>query len=384
MSPISRCIQFFRGRTHVQRHLLRVELSASALQHNCTVWQRVIGARHLGMVVKSNAYGHGLREIGRLAETIPEVHTLIVDSIVEARLLRRTGVSKPVLILGYVPQARWSELARMRRVTVVLTSLDQIRTFARVITFPASVQIKVDTGMHRQGVAFAELMESISLLQRNAAIQITGLATHFADADGEDATYTQQQIDVWGQAIALYRSQVGEGCFHMAATAGTQFLDRGESQLVRVGIGCYGIDSVSGRMLGLRPVLAMRGRIVGVKSVSAGESVGYNRTYLAVTDRRLALVPAGYNEGVPRALSNCGSMVVQGVRCPIVGRVSMNMTVIDISEVQHPVQLEQEVEIISPDPQAEHNVLGIARLAQQIPYEILTSISPGLRRWVVE
>ncbi|PIR47569.1 alanine racemase [Candidatus Uhrbacteria bacterium CG10_big_fil_rev_8_21_14_0_10_50_16] len=364
-------------------HLLRVEVSRLALAHNARTLKQLIGGRSLAVVLKSNAYGHGLREVGKIADELDSIDCLVVDSIVEARMLRGIGVRKPILIIGYVPKSRLQELTRLRSVTLVVTSLDQVRDVVRLVHRPLSVHIKVDTGMHRQGIAPDQLLETIAVLRTNKSLHLTGLATHFADADGADETMTMDQIRVWNGVVEIYRKHVGEGEFHVSATAGTQFVEETTASLVRLGIGFYGLDSVRDRSLDLKPALSVWAKITSVKHVYVGDSVGYNATYTATSERTIALIPCGYNEGVDRALSNRGTVFFGSAACPIVGRVSMNMTSIDVTDVSGGVQLEDEVEVISEDRGKANSVEAIAALCDTIPYEVLVRISPSLKRWIV-
>lgn len=372
----------FRHATRDQ-YLLRVEVSRAALRENARIFKQLIGDLSLAVVLKSNAYGHGLREVGRIADQIDDVDLLVVDSIVEARTLRGIGARKPILIIGYVPKSMLQALTRLKSVTLVVTSLDQARDVARLVRRSLSVQIKVDTGMRRQGIFPDQLEETIHLLSRNQHLCITGLATHFADADGADVTMTMNQICVWNEVVEVYRKRVGEGVFHVSATAGTKFVDRAHANMVRLGIGFYGFDPIGERPLDLQPALSFWAKVISVKLLRAGESVGYNLTYTAQDDRLIALIPCGYSEGVWRSLSNRGTVFVQGVPCPIIGRVSMNMTVIDITHVPGPVQLEDEVEVYSANRQQLNSIEAVANQCDTIPYEVLTRISPSIKRWTV-
>ena len=367
-----------------ENHLLRVEVSASALAHNAQVFKGVVKDRELAVVLKSNAYGHGLREVGKIADALPEVSWLVVDSIVEAQALRGVGVKKGVLIVGYVPRARLSKLNKLGKAALVVTSLDQARELAQLIKFKLDVHIKVDTGMHRQGVMLDELKETIQVLRRNKRLNITGLATHFADADGEEDDATLEQIERWQTAVAIYKKRVGDGLFHVSATAGTKFIDRAHSNLVRLGIGFYGFDPVPDRQLDLKPALSFWAKIANIKLLKKGESVGYNFTYTAEEDRYIAILPAGYNDGISRSLSNAGMMYLYDAACPIVGRVSMNLTAIDVTDVPEAMDLEDEVEVFSADPTRLNSIESVANHCDTIPYTVLVGIHPGLKRWVVE
>ncbi len=383
MSLLSRLRHLRARSTRPENHLLRIEVSASALRHNLKVFQDLVGDRTLAAVLKSNAYGHGLREVGRLMEAEPSVTTMMVDSIPEVQILRSVGVKKPIVIMGYVPRARLAKLKRLGKVTLVVTSLLQARDVAAAIRFNIDVHIKVDTGMHRQGVGVDELNEAIAILGTNKRLHLTGFATHLADPDGPTPEATQGQIKQWNACVDRYRTLVSEGCFHVAATSGTAFLSEAQSTMVRLGIGLYGIDLMSGRHLDLRPALSFKAKIVNLKELAAEERLGYNFTYTAPTPRRIALLPCGYHEGVDRRLSNCGVVYLGDVPCSILGRVSMNMTTVDVTDVSRDLVLEDEVEVFSTDPTRQNSIAHVARLCDTVAHEVLTGLSPTVRRVVV-
>ena len=365
-----------------EAQLLRIEVSKGALQHNVGVFQDLLPDKKIIGVLKSNAYGHGLALVGRALDQDERVVAYAVDSLVEARDLRASGIKKPILLIGYVPRAALAAVKKMSDVTLMVTSLEQAKDLVRLVDFPLDVHVKVNTGMHRQGVEIDQLQETFEVLDTNSSICVTGLASHLADADGEEETATRAQLDRWKEAVEIAARIHANLDLHIGATAGTYFVNDAPSTHVRVGIGLYGYDMIPDRRLDLRPALSLFAKLTNVRTIPAGEAYGYNGTYVAKEDTRLAIVPAGYQEGLWRAASSKGVMRLKGAVCPIVGRVSMNLTAIDIVDVPE-ASLEDEVEVISSDPKAPNSIENIAKTCGNIGHDTFVGLDGGIRRILV-
>jgi alanine racemase len=382
-----RVLNFFRRYRQsfddASKHLLTIAVSRVALENNVHRFRSLFPHHAIAAVLKSNAYGHGLVPMGRFFDRHSAIGGLVVDSLVEAELLRHNGVKKPVLILGHVPFARIKDVAMVKPVAIGVNSFEQASWLARSVRFPLVVHVKVDTGMHRQGVAVEVLAKTIETIRMNRHISIAGLMSHLADADGEGGGYTSGQIAQWRLAVGIFRRYVRNGELHFSATAGTRYINDGPSTMIRAGIGLYGFDTTQDQRLGVTPVLSLYGKVVATKMIPRGAGVGYNVTFRAAQDMAIAVVPCGYYEGVPRALSNKGFMYHGDTPLPIVGRVSMNMTTVDISAVSTVVRLEDEVEVFSADPMKKNSIASVAAACDTIPYEILVRLAPTIRRTIV-
>jgi len=366
------------------QHLLRISINKNALLYNAQQFRSLFPHHTIAAVLKSNAYGHGLVPMGRFWDRHEGIGKIVVDSLVEAELLRNNGVKKSILILGHVPFARIKDVAGVTPVAIGINSFEQASRLADTVRFPLAVHIKVDTGMHRQGVFPGELPKTIEVLRSNRRIRIEGLMSHLADADGPAGSgYTSEQIARWRQAVDIFRRYIRGGQLHFSATAGTRYVDSGPNTMIRAGIGLYGFDTTQDQRLGVVPALSLHGKIVAIKNIPRNGGVGYNMTFRAPQDMTAAIVPCGYYEGVPRALSNKGFMYYGQVPLPIIGRVSMNMTTIDVSAVRAPLHLEDEVEIFSADPQKKNSIAWVAAACDTIPYEILVRLAPTIRRTIV-
>jgi alanine racemase len=212
---------------------------------------------------------------------------------------------------------------------------------------------------------------------------LEGVCSHFADADSALSAFTEEQITRWNAAAEKFRQNFPEiKYYHLANTAGVRYAERTVANVGRLGLGLYGINPQPLAAVDLRPALEMKSVISAIKQVSAGAKIGYGITFEAVKSMRIATVPVGYNEGVDRRLSNRGYYKCRGRFCPLVGRVSMNISAIDVSDVPD-VKMEDEVIIISRERTDRNSVENMARLCDCMPYEILVRIPQHLRRVVV-
>ncbi len=366
--------------------LVRVVISKSALLHNIEYFARKVPNAKLAPVLKSNAYGHGLIEVATILNNRPEIEFLVVDSLYEARVLRAEGVATKILILGYVrPEDIVRASKEFKDVSFTVISLEHAKELLSRISHHTSrivLHLKVDTGMHRQGVSLGELPEALTLIKENNTIFLEGLCTHLSDADGDDPTFTRGQIALWNKARSISDIVYGNiPYYHVAATKGFPFADEINANVFRLGIGQHGVSPSKGEN-DFIPALLLETEIASLRTIKPGDSVGYNNTFVATKHMTIATVPVGYFEGVDRRLSNKGSMRVRGIECPIIGRVSMNMCSIDVSHVPD-VKAGEHVIAISNDRHASNCVERIAELCETIPYDILVHIPSHLKRVVV-
>lgn len=363
--------------------LIEVGISKEALLHNLHTYQAAYPDALLAPVLKSNAYGHDLGLIARALDT-EKIAFFMVDSLYEARRLRGAGVRSRIVVMGYV---RPQDIAgsSLRDVDFAITDIEQLRTLAHIVRSPRRLHIKLDTGMHRQGIQSENLEEAVALLKGNPHLYVVGACSHFADADTEGSAHAQRQLTRWKEALSvLTREFLTIEYKHFAATKGVRFAHEAGTNVARLGIGLYGFDTAPGGASRLRPVLELRSIIGELRTIPAGESVGYNATYTAFRETKVATIPAGYFEGIDRRLSNEGQVSVQGVLCPIIGRISMNMTAIDVTEVPQ-VAVGDTVTLISRDLSLPNAVPQIAKAIsneeyRESEYVVLVHIPQHLKR----
>lgn len=361
--------------TRPQNTLIEVCISKKALLGN---YQAFKDAYRLPVapVLKSNAYGHGLIEVATiLASEQPPF--FVVDSQYEAKTLRSFGIKTPILIVGYVlPEIIVTN--RLKEVAFTITSLDMLRLLCEK-KVAARVHIKIDTGMRRQGLVPEEMDEAIALLTQSN-LTVEGVCSHFADADGPDAVFTHTQIECWNKVVPLWKAAFPNlGWWHIGATAGAAYTKDVNANLIRLGTGLYGFPRHASQTFTLTPALSLWSTLTGSKVLRQGERVGYNGAFTAPRNMRVATVALGYYEGVDRRLSNKGSMQVGGVLCPIVGRVSMNITTIDVSACQD-AMLGTRVLVFSANQNDDNSIQNLARLCGTTPLELLVHIPQHLRR----
>jgi alanine racemase len=346
----------------------------------------------LMVVVKANAYGHGAAEVAPLVAT--KADWLGVNSLEEAQELAGLGIEKPIAILGYTPPDRSAELVRQdfRQVIFRLDAAESLSRAARKLKKEARVHMKVETGTNRLGIPIGELEGFLREIRRLPALDVEGIYTHFANIeDTLDPSFAQLQLARFREALAIVeRAGVTPRFVHAAATAGVLLYPDTHFSMVRVGIGAYGIwpsretrlaARERGKEIRLQPVLSWKARIAQVKEVAAGEFIGYGLTYEARRPMQVAVVPIGYYEGIDRKLSNSGRALVRGQPASLVGRVAMNMVVLDVTATG--AAADEEVVLIGRQGSAEIRVEELAEKSGTIPYETLARIHPSLPRRVV-
>jgi len=384
--------------------LIEVRIRRDAIMHNLRAFQNLDKRAAVAPVLKSNSYGHGLVEVAKILDR-ENVPFLCVDSYFEALILRNEGIRSPILIIGYTPIKNILG-SKLENVAFGIIGLEELRRFSENLRAPRTIHLKIDTGMHRHGILPSEFDCAIEIVRENDRIVLEGIYSHFADADTPDSPHTAAQIKTWNEVVERSKKELPNiRYFHIAATAGSFYSKKIDANTMRLGIGLYGInpvrnsppisptgaqsaDEISNGVnaslapFSLRPALEMVTRITFVRTVLAGEPIGYNATFTAPKDIRIATIPVGYNEGVDRRLSNKGIVLIRDIECPIVGRVSMNITSIDVSHIPD-IGLDEHVVVISAEKHAPNSVENIARVCGTIPYEILVHIPAHLRRVVV-
>jgi len=362
---------------------LRAEIDLSRLGHNLAEIRRRVGPSVAVMgVVKADAYGHGAvpvaRELRRLG-----VRFFCVAAPEEALELRRAGLTDPVLILGgTLPDEAEAVLEAEAAVTV--SDAATARAFAERAAArgrAVAVHLKVDTGMGRLGVRADEAVDLGVRLAAMGGLRLEGLFTHFPSAD-EDAEFTERQIALFERICAdLAGRDVVVPLRHAANSAAVGAHPRSFFNAVRPGITLYGYDpfAAAERTLHTQPVLAVKTRIVLLKRFAPGETIGYGRTYAVREPLRGAVVPIGYADGLDRLLSNRGAMLVRGRRAPIVGRISMDQTVLDVSRVPG-VAVGDEVVVLGEQGSERITAADHARLCGTIAHEILTGLGRRVKR----
>jgi alanine racemase len=291
---------------------------------------------------------------------------------------------------GYYGRA-WGEVLR-HSLTPVLHDPGQVEELAEEVRYsgaePASVHVKIDTGMSRLGVMPRDVPKMAEMLGRHREVRVGGLMTHFACADGGDPESINAQMDLFDQVtLALKSLGVDPPLRHAANSAAILQSPRAHLNVVRPGIALFGVEPRAGICKELRPVMQVRTELIAVREIATGQSVGYGATWKASRTSRIATIPMGYADGLSRALSNRGELLVRGKRAPLVGIVSMDMAMLDVTEVPD-VRVGDECVVLGsqkgPLGQDTISAEDIARHLGTIPWEVLTDISRRVPRFYRE
>lgn len=312
-------------------------IDLSALRHNLAVVRERVGQSQVMAVVKADAYGHGIE---RVAAALAEADGFGVAIIEEAIQLRDAGVTQPIVLLEGVTSAGDLAEASERRLDVMIHSEQQLGFLeATELPQPLRVWLKFNTGMHRLGIEEARLAACYQALRSSEKVSSIVLASHFACADEPDPAHAQAQQARFEQAVGALNTgpaaQEGaqQSSLSLANSAGVFSRPESHFHWVRPGISLYGASpllGVSAASLGLRPVMELRSAVLAVRQVKPGETVGYGATWEAHEETPVAIVGIGYGDGYPRHVPSGTPVLIRGIRCPMVGRVSMDMLAVDL------------------------------------------------------
>jgi alanine racemase len=350
------------------------EIDRAALRHNAKVVRDRIGSAEMLAVVKANAYGHGLPGV---AQALAGDAQLFGVANLEEALILRESLPHPVVILGpATPEER--PIIAERSFIPTISSLEEAQAFDRLQQ--VAVNFKIDTGMGRMGVVESEALEIFKRAAALPNIEIHSISTHMP-VSNEDAEYTRDQIIRFQKIVERIRSEVpGTYKAHILQSAGTLTFNPPTFEIVRAGIMLYGISPLPQFRELLKPAMTWKTRICLIRDVPKGSSISYGRTFIAPRKMRVATLSAGYADGYPWHLSNRDAAVlVQGKRCPLLGRVTMDLMVIDVSGLDN-VQVGDHVVLMGRDGDEEISCAELGEKAGTIRWEIITRIGARVRR----
>jgi len=365
-------------------------IDLGALRHNLAQVRRLAGDREVIAIVKADAYGHGAVPVARAlaAEGVTRFGVALVE---EGRALREAGIRGEVLVLGGFVEDQAAEIVELGLTATIFHAghADALNEAARRAGRAVPVHVKIDTGMGRLGFSPDAAPDAVAALARCAFLRLEGLMTHFADADLADPAYAREQVARF-DAVAgtVRRAGVHIPIRHAANSAAVMAASSWRSAMggplydaVRPGLMLYGArpGPAVGAGVDLRPVLSLTTRILLLKRVPPGTPISYGRTFVTRRESLIAVLPIGYADGYPRALSNAGRVLVRGRAAPVVGRVCMDLTMVDATDVPDAAEGDEAV-VIGAQGAAAITVEEVAAGAGTIAYEILCGIGPRVPR----
>ena len=361
-----------------------IDISLDALRHNVQLLrQRVASPVQLCAVVKANAYGHGLVPMSRVVSEEGAVY-LGISSLEEGIALRNAGIQTPVLILGSIYPFENFSLLFDHKLTPTLASLEaaeNLDKLAQKHQQKIPVHLKIDSGFGRIGVTAPNAVEFIQRVAACKGLEIEGIYTHFASSD-IDEEYTRTQTDAFQGVLREVQAKgIRPRWIHMANSSALIRYPETHGTMVRPGIALYGIAPFRGaeRDVALRPILSWKTRIIFLKTTPPGTVISYARTWVAKRTTRVATLAVGYADGLPRLLSNQGQVLIGGQKVPILGRITMDMIMVDVTDVPN-CHVGDEAVLIGRQGSEQLPVEEWARWAQTNPYEIVCRISDRVPR----
>ncbi len=340
-------------------------------------------------VVKTDAYGHGAVRIAEMMEPEAYIWGFAVATTEEAVELRRAGIRKPILCLGFVFPQDYDLLVRLqiRPATFKLSMARQLSEAASRAGMILPVHLAVDTGMGRIGFQVCEEdADEAAEIAKLSNLKVEGLFTHFARADERDKDYTQEQFRKYCRFEQMLEERgVSIPLRHAANSASIMELPGTHLDAVRAGITIYGIypsDEVDRNLMPMKPAMSLISHICYIKKVPAGTSISYGGTFVTERESRIATIPVGYGDGYPRSLSNKGSVLIRGRRAPIVGRVCMDQFMVDVTEIE--AEEFDRVTLLGQDGKDAVTADELGRLSGRFPYELVCDISKRVPRVYVD
>jgi len=384
---------------NIMTHTSRIELSRSALVRNLAFIRSQTGpAAHLYSVLKGNAYGHGIELMARMLADAGTRRFAVFDAVEALRIHRVVEPEREILVMGFMDrhEIEWAIENDIQFYVFDVPRLEEAIAAAKSVGRTAQVHIEVETGLHRTGLAEAELPRALDLLVGNGEhVRLAGLCTHFAGAENvSNHDRIRRQFEIYHERLNYCVSRgVVPGARHTACSAAVVAYPDTILDMVRVGILHYGFWPSRETQLHylarnptdrnpLRRVISWRSRVIAVKEVPTGEYIGYGTTFLTEQPTRIAVVPVGYAYGYARSLSNLGRVLIRGRRLPVVGIVNMNMITVNLAEAPD-VETGDEVVLIGRQGNNSISVASFSEMSSQLNYEMLTRLPMSIPRTIV-
>lgn len=351
-----------------------IEISRKRILDNFDIVQKLNSEQKIWPVVKANAYGHGLNQIVSILNK-RKFKYFVVDSYFEAIKIREIS-NKNILIIGSTDPINF-KMMNFKNLALMVQDRESIESLGR-LKKKVKIHLKINTGMNRQGFDLDELKEAAEILKKFPLIEVEGIFSHLADADNLNNVFTENQEKKFGKALdKILNLEIRPKYIHLSATSGLAKIKDSRINAVRLGIGLYGF----GELKNLKPALQMISVFTKIREIDKGEKVGYNCTFTADKKTNIGIVPVGYYEAFDRRLSNCGWIKYRKKFFQIIGRVCMNLSMVNLKNEK--ANNFDEVEIISWNSEDKNSILNMAKICKTISYEILVKINETIRRKIV-
>jgi len=375
----------------MNKDLSRIEISRKNILSNVESFKNYLNSEtKMVAVVKANAYGHGLAEVAPVIENYVEYFQ--VDDLLELREIRKIS-NKKTLVLGYVSEKELEEAVVLNGILAIydIERMGILNKIGKRLGVKPKIHIKIDALLGRQGILTKDLPKFLKDIKDYKNISIEGVYSHLSSVDINDHSHTNKQMGIFEKSYHMMKQAGYKNLItHISATAGVLENERGfgDSRLVRLGIGMYGMwpeksfQKKYGKKINLKPAMRWVSHIAQVKTLPANHPIGYNLAFVTKKITKIAVIPQGYGDGYDRGFSNNCYILVRGKRCRVLGRVAMNMFVVDVSNV-FGVKAEDEVVLLGSQGKEEISAEELAKRLGTINYEITTRVSPLLPRKIV-
>jgi alanine racemase len=359
-------------------------IDLEALSYNLRQIRKTVGKRvKILSMVKADAYGHGAVAVARALEA-GGGDAFGVATVEEAIELRQAEIRSPIIVVAGVYLEQLDQFFDYE-LTPVVHEIDGLRRMDAAVASRGTalnIHLKIDTGMGRIGLLAADIDSWVPELKKLKSLKIEGVFSHFSHAESVEGDYTRKQLQLFQSVVSRLRSEnISPPLAHLANSAATITLPAAHFDMVRPGLMLYGVypSPAMAKQIALKPVLSWKTRILQLKKVPAGTSISYGQTFMTKRESLIATLPIGYADGYQRLLSNRGEALVRGQRAPVIGRVCMDLTMIDVTDIRK-IKQDDEVVFLGRQEGAEISADEMAAWSNTISYEILTSISARVPR----
>ncbi len=358
------------------------EINLQALGENIAAYRQVLPEKtKIIAVVKANAYGHGMIQVSKKAIDCG-VEVLAVAQPEEGIRLRENDITCPIIVMSGILPEEMEEIVKFNLIPFVYTptQLRALEDFAEKADKISKFHLKIETGMNRVGILPGdELEQFISVLDECKYAKLSAICSHFANADELSKDFASIQYNRFIQGVKQIRQAEYYPDAHMANSAAAASCDFARLDYIRLGISMYGLQSEELHKIALKPVMSVKSKIIHVKTVTKDDTVGYSRSFKALSDIKVATIPLGYADGYNRLFSNSGHVLIGGKRVKVIGNVCMDQIMVDVTLIEN-VKTGDEVVIIGKQGNEEISAAQLAEELNTIHYEIVTGISERVKR----